>query len=284
MNLKKLDKQFLPPLLLLYILLLIAFPLLPIPHAHSNQHTSKTMPHRLAALFHRLVERLTNKKDPLAKDEDEVHATPPSGPGFPETPTHEPHRVRQAYASCHKAEQEQYDQEKYEQEQYDQGQEEKWTDSEQEEGPPWYQQQQQQQQQKQAEGEGEAAVGPSSNQSTVTFNISAGSSSSLSSTNSFSSTRVRFPGRREYKRQVKRALFEGLTERESEPKVSPIACHTWALAFHSLAQNDEVAVGALKEGKDAHAPARETAQKVVEAIERKEERKRQGLEGGCACM
>lgn len=256
------------------------------------------MPHRLIAFPQSLLERLTNKNyPPTAKrsgePEDLAHSTCPPSPGLSEMGIHQPRRILEVYANHHDARQEKYELEKYEHEQ-----ENLWQVSEQDKRPPLQQQRRQQQQleeqeeQEEVEDE-EESVNPSLNASTTIFNASNPSSvhsspSSSPSTNTAFSTSdatlPSFPEGPEYKRQVKRAIFDGLTELESKPQKSPTIRQTWARAFHSLVDDHKVAVEAYEEGKDARAPAAETAKRVVEAIKREEKEERQELSKGCACM
>lgn len=92
-----------------------------------------------------------------------------------------------------------------------------------------------------------------------------------STSSSSSSLGAATASNRAYKRQVEKALFEGLAEREIKGNESPTERHAWARAFHLLSQGEDKAVAAVQEGRAVHANVTETAAKVVEKVEEAEE-------------
>lgn len=81
-----------------------------------------------------------------------------------------------------------------------------------------------------------------------------------------------------YKQKVLRTIFDGLAEREMSPWETPAARQAWALAFHFLAVDEDVAKEVLQEGYETSRSPSDTAICIVNALagprERKKERQR----------
>lgn len=110
-------------------------------------------------------------------------------------------------------------------------------------------------------------------------------SSSSSSSSSQSSKTIRTVQQPDidpcYKQKVLRTIFDGLAEREMSPWETPSARQAWALAFHFLAVEEDVAKEVLQEGYETSRSPGDTAICIVNAVAGPRERKKEGQRRAC---